>query len=213
MIAQVRKHLHHCVVGEQVVFLDLAADRYFLASPRLGKAFLDWAAAPSNQPADILFDCGIIDVRSEPVSNASRSSTANSSMLDDPRMRPSLGKIARAVRFQLSTDLALRTRPLHQVVASITQRKAHLSSSPLPITEIAPDISGFRASEMLFTSDRKCLRRSLALAALLSNRRFLVDVVFGVRLRPFEAHCWVQRGPVLVNDRVEDVRLYTPILT
>jgi hypothetical protein len=37
--------------------------------------------------------------------------------------------------------------------------------------------------------------------------------VFGVREAPFTAHCWVQDGAVVLNDHLENVDLYTPIMT
>jgi hypothetical protein len=37
------------------------------------------------------------------------------------------------------------------------------------------------------------------------------SLVFGVRMNPFRAHCWVQLGgQVLIGD-FEQVRLFTPI--
>jgi hypothetical protein len=36
--------------------------------------------------------------------------------------------------------------------------------------------------------------------------------VIGVKLRPFAAHSWVQSGPWLVNDRIDMIRAYTPIM-
>lgn len=214
MNAQLRSHLYHCAVGDQVVFMDLAAVRYFLASPCLGKAFLEWRNSPAKAPAEILFECKIVDHGVQPVSEPGRGHTVESSLLDDPLIRPSLGQITRAALFQLKMERALRTRPLNEIIFSFRRRKLFLSTpSQRQINEIGGDISGFQTSEMLINSDRKCLRRSLAMAELLLTRRFPADLVFGVRLRPFEAHCWLQHGPILLNDRVENVRLFTPIFT
>ena len=38
------------------------------------------------------------------------------------------------------------------------------------------------------------------------------DWVFAVRLWPFAAHCWVQCGDLCLNDDVERLAPYTPIL-
>lgn len=38
-------------------------------------------------------------------------------------------------------------------------------------------------------------------------------LVFGVKLDPFAAHCWVERGDVLLNDRPERVERFAPIRT
>ena len=38
------------------------------------------------------------------------------------------------------------------------------------------------------------------------------DWVFGVKTEPFDAHCWVQHGEVVLNDAPDRVRQYSPIL-
>ena len=51
------------------------------------------------------------------------------------------------------------------------------------------------------------------------NLRFLVTATqfqamagdTGVKLRPFQAHCWVQVGDAIVTDRLDVVRNFTPI--
>jgi hypothetical protein len=37
-------------------------------------------------------------------------------------------------------------------------------------------------------------------------------LVIAVSLRPFLAHSWVQQGDVLLNERVDVARTFTPIL-
>jgi hypothetical protein len=37
------------------------------------------------------------------------------------------------------------------------------------------------------------------------------SLVFGVRPRPFSAHCWLQRGPVVLNDRLDIIKAYIPV--
>jgi len=36
--------------------------------------------------------------------------------------------------------------------------------------------------------------------------------VFGVKLNPFSAHCWVQAGDIVLNDAIDHVTIHTPIL-
>ncbi|WP_349770714.1 lasso peptide biosynthesis B2 protein [Steroidobacter cummioxidans] len=36
--------------------------------------------------------------------------------------------------------------------------------------------------------------------------------VFGVRLEPWGAHCWIQHGPFTFNEGVEKAASYTPIM-
>ncbi len=38
------------------------------------------------------------------------------------------------------------------------------------------------------------------------------DLIFGVSMRPFRSHCWVQVGDIVINDRLDNIRNFTPIL-
>ncbi|WP_409020563.1 lasso peptide biosynthesis B2 protein [Brevundimonas vesicularis] len=59
--------------------------------------------------------------------------------------------------------------------------------------------------------DGECLVRSALLMRFLQQRGLEADWVFGVRLWPFTAHCWVQLDGVCLNDDVERLISYTPI--
>jgi hypothetical protein len=58
----------------------------------------------------------------------------------------------------------------------------------------------------------ECLFRAFLLLAYLRLAGRDATWVFGVRTYPFRAHCWVQVGDMLLNDAVERVCAYTPIL-
>lgn len=57
----------------------------------------------------------------------------------------------------------------------------------------------------------ECLVRSALLMRFLNQRGLEADWVFGVRLWPFMAHCWVQLDDLCLNDDVERLTAYTPI--
>jgi hypothetical protein len=57
-----------------------------------------------------------------------------------------------------------------------------------------------------------CLFDSLALLHFLARYQVFPQWVYGVKLEPFAAHCWVQVGDLVVNDIVDNVRDYTPIM-
>ncbi|WP_421732052.1 lasso peptide biosynthesis B2 protein [Brevundimonas sp.] len=58
----------------------------------------------------------------------------------------------------------------------------------------------------------ECLVRSALLMRFLHGLGLKADWVFGVRLNPFTAHCWVQVDGVCLNDDVERLVAYTPIM-
>jgi hypothetical protein len=70
----------------------------------------------------------------------------------------------------------------------------------------------FQACRPWYPRDFLCLFDSLALFQFLALQGMVVDWVFGVRAEPFEAHCWLQRDDVVLNDAVERVAGFVPIL-
>lgn len=60
--------------------------------------------------------------------------------------------------------------------------------------------------------DGECLVRSALLMRFLAALGLKAEWVFGVRLCPFMAHCWVQVDGVCLNDDVERLAAYTPIM-
>lgn len=71
---------------------------------------------------------------------------------------------------------------------------------------------GFSRSALLFSPADRCLPRSIAFFKLCQRRKIPTALVLGVRINPFTAHCWVQSDTHVLNDSVENIRLFTPIL-
>jgi len=59
----------------------------------------------------------------------------------------------------------------------------------------------------------RCLFGSFALLHFLSLQGFRADWVFGVRLFPFRAHCWVEADNILLNERSHAVEDFSVIWT
>ena len=57
----------------------------------------------------------------------------------------------------------------------------------------------------------ECLFRAFLLLAYLRLEGRHATWVFGVRTYPFQAHCWLQVGDMVLNDAVERICGYTPI--
>ncbi|HVZ34530.1 MAG TPA: lasso peptide biosynthesis B2 protein, partial [Polyangiaceae bacterium] len=57
-----------------------------------------------------------------------------------------------------------------------------------------------------------CLFDSLVLAEFLRRRGVRATLVIGISTVPFAAHACVQFGDLVLNDTVEKVQGYTPIL-
>ena len=72
--------------------------------------------------------------------------------------------------------------------------------------------SFFRLRIWFYTAYRHCLIDSLVLSVYLTRRMVPCTLVIGVSTRPFAAHAWVQIGECVLNDTVEHVLTFTPIL-
>lgn len=73
-------------------------------------------------------------------------------------------------------------------------------------------VRAFEQAKLLRTAADRCLPRSIALAGCLAAVDDPCHVILGVTSPPFGAHCWVQKGDVVLNDSHEEVQRYTPIL-
>jgi hypothetical protein len=72
--------------------------------------------------------------------------------------------------------------------------------------------SFFGARIWFYTAYRRCLFDSLVLSVFLTRRMVPCTLVIGVSTKPFAAHAWVQIGECVLNDSVEHVQTYSPIL-
>jgi hypothetical protein len=65
----------------------------------------------------------------------------------------------------------------------------------------------------IFLSTRnRCVLESIVLLELFARHALYPTWVFGVHARPFAAHCWLQHDDVVLNDTVEHISHYTPIM-
>lgn len=77
---------------------------------------------------------------------------------------------------------------------------------------LARDVGAFASLRLAVRSLDRCLPLSLALAGMAKRRHGEVRLVLGVKCNPFGAHAWVQLGPTILNDHLDAVRAFTPIL-
>jgi Transglutaminase-like superfamily len=93
------------------------------------------------------------------------------------------------------------------------QRTIHRNQTS-PILQLNSDLlaSFFRSRIWFYTAYRHCLFDSLVLSVFLTRRMVPCTLVIGVSTKPFAAHAWVQIDECVLNDTVEHVLTFTPIL-
>jgi hypothetical protein len=114
----------------------------------------------------------------------------------------------------LRASRQLSRQPFQVTVEAVRARKTRYAARG-----DATDLERARSLVLVFNRLRwyyprpyLCLFDSLALIHFLAGFHLFPDWVFGVSADPFEAHCTVQLGSVVLNDTVERVSALVPIM-
>lgn len=198
------------------VFLDIARDRYFALDPVAAETFarVRHTALPAaeNDPGiRRLLATELFALADDfaPIVPAS----VHSPLAQDPMPRPTfrlsdLLSVAWALR---SVRRRLRVQPVDRVLGALDRRRARTGTSATA-AHIAQLAARFREARALVPTRPNCLQDSLALCLWLARRSARPSLVFGVKLDPFAAHCWVQHEACILNDAPDTIRLFTPVL-
>jgi Transglutaminase-like superfamily len=121
-----------------------------------------------------------------------------------------LAWVARLFGTAMRADRQLRAHPIQDCVERIRTAKAQCR--PADPDQVPPWLSYVLHARFYYPADAICLRDSFLLMKLLTKHGVSADWVFGVKTDPFEAHCWVQIGDLVVNDDCERTSRFHPIL-
>lgn len=228
------KHAFACLSGSSVVLLDLKADRYLALEasrarslaglvagwPTLAtEALLPTAEAGNRIAAGMLKRGLLTSERSQgkeltPPPVAVPADTAIDPA-DEGEISLRLKHLLSFVAALTAARLHLRFRSMEWIVDDVCRRRAKLISREgqheIAIRQLARLFDRLRS----YTYDARgaCLFDSLALLYFLLREGLQPQWVVGVRSSPsFMAHSWVQHGETLLNDSLDRVSVYTPIM-
>jgi hypothetical protein len=107
-----------------------------------------------------------------------------------------------------------RCSSIASIVHRVEKRKTFKAASPNrpDMAEIQRLLAVFETLRPLLPGSYSCLPDSMLFLEFLADYRIYPTWVFGVRIRPWRAHCWLQQSDVVLNDAVERVRNFTPIM-
>ena len=215
-----RRGVSYAILGESVIILDVAANRYFLASKAasdaLQKASSGRDIADAEHAAlEPLIERGILFA--VPGGSAIAPAPSNlpiGDILNEEPRKPRWRDFFHVLYDIVLYERRLRRGSLSELLGKRGSRQvARRRKSPRDDAAASRSIAfAYRRAGMLFPTIDRCLPRSLALASTLARRGIECDLVLGVALGPFSAHCWVQKEGVVLNDSLEHVRNFTPIL-
>ena len=209
-----------CDAGGRHVFLDLVRDRYFCLTADVDQSFKRLVTKQALSYDDHVHLDGLrarrilipADHGSSPRACVAPKVTKRA-LLDEVLPMVSRAQILRAGAALAKARFDLRWRTLHGLLSNLATVKLRTSCAGEVdlrcLTEIA---SAFHGLESVIAPLDQCLSLSLATARRALARNMMVTLVLGIKLRPFQAHAWVQAGNVLVSDRLAAITPFTPIL-
>ena len=224
-----------CLADNQLVFLDLHEDKYLgidrKNTKKLQSLFQKKALSKQclNEKEDFYNDCELVastlvDQGLLTLDKASGKTLAMTSIaLPDSEIcgyntmadqKVSVRQLFAVFRATLTAKLKLRFFSLETIAQQVSKRKQQTSAdTSLTSLQVGELVSGFkRFRPLFFTANNHCLFDALALIEYLAAYNIYPDWVFGVRMGPFRAHCWIQNDKAIFNDSVANVASYTPIL-
>jgi hypothetical protein len=202
--------VHATDVAGDLVFLTVEADAYFCLVG--GGQYLSLRpdggveVAPAAAAADLV-EAGLLDRKP---SASRRRAPMPARTLPGVGAPPTLGLAARALGANLRASKAIATQSFDALLdlagACSDDAFAPPSSALLEHSRQFDQISPW------LPRDGVCLMRSLQQRLYLSRLGHSAAWVFGVRTWPFEAHCWLQVGDMVLDDTVEHVSGFSPIM-
>lgn len=198
--------VHAAVIDTALVILDLEADNYFCL-PNSGETIVPrsdgGAQVLAGAARDTLEAAGLLQAEAPPLVRTLPAKPSQTVIYERAVVT------WRDIQAGLAASLDVgKIKPGSGIVA-------YLSASPLRRTGERDVLRAARAFWRLqpwLPIEGECLVRSALLVRALRRQGIEAEWVFGVRLFPFMAHCWVQAGDTCLNDDVERLSTYQPLL-
>jgi hypothetical protein len=218
-------HVFVAFDGTYSVWLDIRRDRYFATAYTR-----NW---PEEVIASLVKSGLLVDRQDHPGAKSATavSASACSGEIRLPVLRPTprirLHHVLNITAAWIIGAATLKFRGLAGAIARMRSRSARLDDEdahPLAHTisgeganiderSLQELISAFALLRPFFFALRgRCLLSSVVLSEFLARYGMRSQCVLGVKARPFAAHCWLECGGRVLNDSVERVRAFTPIL-
>lgn len=224
-----------CLADNRLVFLDLRLNQYLCLDQKnteIAISFLpDFAGAQPNPQAgkcvtddenqqrvlEALIARGLFatrDTGGKEVTLGSIQAPA-ATLVEGARQKPSI-RISHWRAFlnaSLRASWKLRYYSMQRVAHSVRNRKNRRGQSrTMPRATLCELVAIFHYLRPFYVTKYLCLYDSLALVEFLAAYRCYPQWTFGVTAEPFGAHCWVQEQDLVLNDTVERIGRYTPIM-
>lgn len=202
--------VHAVGIAGDLVILDVPAETYFCVVNGGLHLVLGADGAVDAEPAaarDLVAAGLLVEAPSPAVRRAPAPITGS---LARSSSRPVLGRVARAALANRRAGRAVADLSLADLLKLTPASTDAAFASPAP--RLLEASSQFDRLVPWLPRDGVCLMRSLQQRLFLAQEGLQAAWVFGVRTWPFEAHCWLQAGGVVLDDSAEHAAGFVPIL-
>lgn len=211
-------HISLGAVGPCIIMLDLDADRYFRLHGADAAMIAGLAGSrPAASTMAHLAAKGIVATGPGPAIELVSAPQPQTSAIEDSGDRLSIG-VAEVLSERLRAAMSLRVRGLSATVRRLRAERSSkrpISAVDDPSADAASGADriarGYAAARLHMPLARLCVPDSAALLRCLWRRGVDADLFFGVRLDPFAAHAWIQRGDRILSDSVGIVSEYRAV--
>lgn len=206
-------HVHAVAIGDDLVFLDVSADAYFCLVGAAGAIALgpDGSLVPVDpESAEPLLEAGL--AANAPSGPRRRPPPKPSRDLPSAERRARLAEVAALGRACIATAAAFRLDRFDRLVAKAADARERARRPRGACDAVLEASAVFARLRPWSPVGGVCLKRSYLQLRYLRRLGLDADWVIGVRTWPFMAHCWLQSGSVALDDDVERLVAYTPIL-
>lgn len=211
MSLRLTSNTHAACCGEDVVLLDLTAGSY-ACLPGCGPLIALRPASSSLQVRDLDLAKGLLAIgAAEAGEGAPRVAAPPAERdLSHPAqiwLSPADGGAMLACLGDLA--LSYWRAPFGRLIQTAQSRRIGACGEERAIAAAA---QAFQHMLPWVPAQGVCLYRSFFLLSFLRRRGLSASWVFGVQTYTFEAHCWLQAGDLVLDDHLEHVRGFAPIL-
>ncbi|WP_447763426.1 lasso peptide biosynthesis B2 protein [Sphingopyxis panaciterrae] len=211
---QLQPGIGYCEARGELVFLDLARDKYLALRGQDRAAFERLRAGEANDSDAMsrLVATGLI-ARADGVTRLkpSRTVVPSHDLASHEDGAFSVSMTVRAAWALRWARRAMKPAAIGATIAKVAQAKRRfgVAGDQSAVVDIA---QRYAACRWLVPVSTRCLVDALALDHILLSRGLVSTLVFGVRLAPFAAHCWLQTPETILTGTSAEARNYTPIL-
>jgi hypothetical protein len=202
--------IHMAAIDDDIVILDLAGDQYCCLLHATGIQNITGDGAIVARDAVTARELQALDLARPHPPDGQRSTIIPPCRELPIASSPPPKAVLHAFMALALAALAFRGKDLADLVR-------HDASAGGVRRDASPDdlsilVGAARRARPWIPFEGECLQRTFQLRSLLARRGVAADWIFGVRTWPFSAHCWLQIDDLVIGDRLERVRRYTPIM-